>query len=610
MEVDASPKGLGAVLTQVMDNGDQRPIAFASRSLSPAEINYSQLEREGLAIIFGIEKFHQYLYGRKFTLVTDNKPLSLILGPKKGIPALATARLQRWAIKLSAYNYDIEYKSSKYHQNADALSRLPLPEGPGEECSGLFSLKEVTELHKVQLENLPVSARQIRAATLNDPVMSRVMHYVVNGWPQVSELAPEMKPYGRCQDELTIEEGCLLRGIRVLIPAKLQTQVLTELHATHPGIVRMKALARMHVWWPELDMNIEATVRNCSDCQAVQSTPAANLNPWIWPLKPWQRIHIDYAGPFEGSMFLVVVDAHSKWIEVVKMSGTSAESTVNALRFLFATHGLAEEVVSDNGPQFVAAEFKEFMHSNGIKHYLSAPYHPRSNGEAERAVRTFKTAMKTMKKGNASLNQRLACFLLSYRTTPHTITGRTPAEMLMGRSVRTRLSAMKPDLGNRMNKRSSKVNTTPREFQVGDPVMVRDYRNQAEPWTRGVIHEVLGPVTYRVTVGCYTWKRHIDQILCSSVQKDNRMSEMSPNNVDIAPALCVPPSGCGPTVPAETDISKDIPIMDNSPQGQPKDRASELCGDKPTNHSPAPPSPQVLRRSKRVISQPKRFIEQ
>ena len=167
------------------------------------------------------------------------------------------------------------------------------------------------------------------------------------------------------------------------------------------------------------------------------SPPTATANPWIWPSKPWQRIHIDFAGPFVGEIFLIVVDTYSKWMEVVRMTSTTSENTINVLRTLFSSHGIPNYLVSDNAAQFTEAEFQTFLKKNGIKHIFSVPYHPSSNGEAERAVRTFKTAMKTMKEEKGTLSEKIARFLLKHHTTPHTSTKRTPAELFVGRRLRT-----------------------------------------------------------------------------------------------------------------------------------------------------------------------------
>jgi hypothetical protein len=336
---DASSYGIGAVISvRIKTNGSERPIAFASRTLSQSEKNYAQLEKEALSLIFGIKKFHQYLYGRRFTLLTDHKPLLTLLGPKTGIPSLAAARLQRWAVLLSAYTYDIKFRSTQNHANADGLSRLPLDTPLPEEVS------EATLFNVAQLESLPVTNKQVQLITSRDPTLSLVLRYTREGWPQ--KMSDELTPFFRRRDQITVEGNSLLWGIRVIIPQQPRALILADLHRSHPGVVRMKCIARSHFWWPGLDQDIETLVKGCQPCQQEKpSPPAAPLHPWIWPAAPWERVHVDFAGPFQGNMFLIVIDAHSKWPEVVTMTSTTAESTVCVLRNMFTSHKFPQQLV-------------------------------------------------------------------------------------------------------------------------------------------------------------------------------------------------------------------------------------------------------------------------
>ena len=308
-----------------------------------------------------------------------------MFAPDRAVPQHVAAKLQRWSLILASYKYVIEYRNSNLHKDADCMSRIPLsktyhPKSENSECLFVDSGVEITT---------NITSARICRYTHTDPILSQVLNYVISGWPAVAD--PIFAPYKNKKDELYVIQSCVLWGLRVIIPKSLQLSVLKELHSTHLGMTRMKELARSYIWWPNLNVQIEQEVSKCETCQAIRNEPPkAQIHPWSFPTKAWPRIHIDYAGPVNSAMYLVIVDAYSKFPEVVKMSSTTSIATIQVLHEMFARYGFPEILVSDNGPQFKSYEFEQFCINNGILHTTSSVCKPATNGQAERVVQILK----------------------------------------------------------------------------------------------------------------------------------------------------------------------------------------------------------------------------
>ena len=251
-----------------------------------------------------------------------------------------------------------------------------------------------------------------------------------------------------------------------------------------------------------MDKEIEAKVKSSTVCAAVRNIPpTAPLHTWQWPTRIWQQLHIDFSQK-DNHTFLIIIDSHSKWLEVFNMKSTTAEKTCEVLQtFLFASYGLPEEIVTDNGPQFISTLFKTFLRQNGVKQTLVPPYHPASNEAAERSVQILKRSLEKQvlqKRNTLSMSHRLVNFLFAYRNTPHITTGVTPTSLFLKclLRIRTQLSLLSPNLAEiveKQQRQQKKYHDSPRsklrEFTNGDKVQVQVFNGKTGKWENGTIEK-------------------------------------------------------------------------------------------------------------------------
>ncbi|XP_037817836.1 uncharacterized protein K02A2.6-like [Lucilia sericata] len=440
---DASPTGIAGVLSHIV-NGIERPVAYASRSLSTAERNYSHIDREALSIVFTLNHFFNYLYGRKFQLITDNRPLTRIFHQHNKMPAITSARLLRYAEFLSSFNYEIVFQKGSEHIHADCLSRATQPQ---EKLSTDKLINE--EVNELCFESM--NAEILATETAKDPEVSKILSDLLSGDDD--------------EGKYTLDNGVIFKGQRVLIPKSLQSIILQELHHTHPGITKMKQLARMYCFWKGIDRDIGRMVRSCE--------------------------------------FRVIRDA------------PTTQNTISLLSEIFTTHGFPSIIVSDNATIFTSEQFKLYCKQNGIFQKLIAPGHPSTNGLAERNVQTLKRKLKAMSSDSASIQKKVNEILQRYRATPLNC-GKSPAELYFKRRIRIKLDALKP------TKKIFSPKSIPgvRQIGVGERVQVLHIKNNKTVWKMGNVIRKFGNLHYLVKLDDgYTLKRHIDQLKITNVQK-------------------------------------------------------------------------------------------
>ena len=430
LTVDSSKSGLGAACLQ-----DEAPIAYASRSLTSAELNYAQIEKELLAATFACSKFHDFIYGKSGVIIeTDHKPLITIV--KKPLHA-APPRLQRMLLQLQKYDLHFEYKCGKELYLADTLSRAYLDHDPSVDYSfkyEVMSISEVTALHSTKLQ-------EMQEATKSDVILKQLMKMIKQGWPDKYKSVPLcLQPFFAVRDELSIQDGIVLKGTKVVIPESLQPRLIQQGHKGHPGIPRTTQRLKDIVFWPTIALDVEDALKKCATCNSMSSHQAKQsmIVPPV-PDLPWTDISADIM-EWNNSHYLVVVDSYSGWFELDVLTSMTSKSIISRLKRQFATHGIPNTLMTDNCPNFVSHEFKAFAHDWNFTLKNSSPFYAQSNGLAENAVKQAKKLLESCKRDGT--DPMLA--LLNIRNIPRDDTLGSPAQRLMSRRTRGILPISKP----------------------------------------------------------------------------------------------------------------------------------------------------------------------
>ena len=361
--------------------------------------------------------------------------------------------------------------------------------------------------------------------TAKDPILSQLMRFVKEGWPHA--FSEELKDFKKLENSLSTENGCVFYGLRVIIPSTLRNHILKLLHLGHFGMQRMKQLARSTVYWPRIDFDIEDLCRKCTSCGQFQNKPdKPSIHPWMMPEKPWSRLHLDHAINFLGRNWLVLVDAYSKYPCIHPTTSTSSKSTTPILEQEFAHFGYPHTLVTDNATTFMSQEFQAWCKQRGIVHLTGVPYHPATNGAAERLIQSFKQALR---KSSLPPKEALQEFLMQYRRIPFA-SGLSPSELLNGRRIRTKIDTLVPSIPHLLQRRQSRqaskhsntedsevVSKVEHHYSLGDPCYALYFgpRRDRDPrWVPAIVTKVHGTrsVNVRVIPRGPTWRRHLDQL--------------------------------------------------------------------------------------------------
>ncbi|KAI8480674.1 hypothetical protein Bbelb_415670 [Branchiostoma belcheri] len=557
LQTDASSTGLGAAITQ-----DGQPVAYASRALTDTETRYAQIEKEMLSVVFGLERFHQYTYGRQVRVQTDHKPLEMIvLKPLHAAPK----RLQRMLMRLQQYDVKITYKPGKEMFLADTLSRAYLPL----EGSRSTTEKEAEQVNMISQFISTPTRDDIRESTIADPEMTTLMTYIREGFPEKEEVPPNLMPYYHVRDELSTQDGIVLRGDRATIPKSLRSRMLTRIHQSHMGIEACLRFAKDCVYWPGMNAEVKDYVSRCDICQSVGNRQQKeSLIPHPVTQRPWEKVGVDLF-TLHNREYLITVDYYSNFCEIDTCEADTRSNTIiRKLKMQFARHGIPDVVMTDNGPQFASSEFEKFAREWNFKHQTSSPGYPQSNGKVENAVKTTKRLLE--KARLAQSDPYLA--LLDFRNTPSQEIGSSPAQRLFSRRTKATMpiktNLLQPRVQSDIPSKLQEAKKRQRKYydrqardlpdlKAGDIVRCQPMTPTAKQWKKATVVAEVGKRSYEIrTEDGGSYRRNRRHLRKTNEEAPDMTAVEEENN---------PPCPAPTTPAAETTV----PVKHAAAHGQP-----------------------------------------
>ena len=603
IQCDASSTGLGATLLQ-----DDHPLAYVSRALTPTERNYSQMEKECLAIVFSSERFHQYTFGRQTIVHSDHKPLESIM--RKPL-SKAPKRLQAMMLRLMQYDLEIVYKQGTELHIADMLSRAHADPDPDQKtCFG--NINAVSHLRVSKK-----TAKALKETTSQDDVMKLLKEVIINGWPEKKDDVPvQIAPYFSFRDELTVHDGLIMKGERIVIPKAERHRIKERIHSSHLGQGSALRRARECVYWPGMTDEIRQMVETCETCNTYQAAQQKQTLQTTLPEAeyPWQKVGVDLFS-VKGKDYLVTVCYTSGFWEIDKLKSTRSTAVIYKLKSHFARFGIPDQLVSDNGPQFACDEFAKFTDSWDIEHFTSSPGHARANGKAEAAVKQAKHMIQKCEKSGS--DPMLA--LLEIRNTPQQDASSSPAQRLLNRRTRTLIPTtsellkprgeeiMKKDrqiMDKAVKSREKQYNKTAKDLkplEEGDVVRMKPFQLGDKEWKKAIVTKRLDDRSYDIETNQGVLRRTREDLRKTKEQMDNESVNKKPmiivshgENNTAASTTTEPIKS--PLTPPQTPnqpavLHQDTPLAAQNPPSK--------TATKPPIPSVVPKSP-VVRRSSRM----------